>query len=73
VPADHGLLRVALAAVRHLLAFAHHNDALDQALDDLLRQRGGARRHRLFIERLDRILFLVVVADQLRVQRLRQL
>ncbi len=33
----------------------------------------GARRHRFLHEGLDRVVFLVVVADQLRVQRLRQL
>jgi hypothetical protein len=71
--ADHGLLGVALAAIRHFFALAHHDDALDQPLHDFLRKLCGARRHRLVIKRLDRILFLVVVADQLRVQRLRQL
>jgi len=71
--ADHRLLGVALAAIRHLLALAHHDDAFDQALDHLLRKGRGARGHRLVVKRLDRILFLVLVADQLRVQRLRQL
>ena len=50
VAADHRLLGVALAAIRHLLALAHHDDALDQLLDDLLRDLRGARRHRLVVE-----------------------
>src|SRR6266851_4592051 len=62
-----------ISSVRHLFAFAHHHDTLDQALHHLFRKLRGARRHRLVIERLDRVVFLVVVADQLRVQRLRQL
>ncbi|OIQ66908.1 hypothetical protein GALL_515200 [mine drainage metagenome] len=72
VPADHGLLRVALAAIRHPLALAHHDDALDQPLHHLLGQLRGARGHRLLHEALDRIVLLVLVADELRVQRLRQ-
>ena len=36
VAADHGLLGVALAAVRQLLALAQHGDALDDLLDDAL-------------------------------------
>jgi len=51
---------------------AHDHDAFDQALDDLLRNLRGAGGHRLVVKRLDGILFLVVVADQLRVQGLRQ-
>ena len=73
VAADHRLLGVALAAIRHLLALAHHDDALDQLLDDLFRDLRGTRRHRLVVERLDRIVLVVIVADELRVQRLRQL
>ena len=73
VPADHGLLRIALAAIRHFFALAHHHDALDQALHHFLRKLRGARGHRLVHEGLDGVVFLVVVADQLRVQRLRQL
>ena len=36
VTADHRLLGVTLAAIGHLLAVAHDDDALDQLLDDLL-------------------------------------
>ena len=41
VPADHGLLGVALAPVGHALALAHHHDALDDFLHNLLRERGS--------------------------------
>jgi len=72
VAADHGLLGVALAAIRHLLALAHHHDALDEFFDDLFRDLGGAGGHRLLVQRLDRILLVILVADELRVERLRQ-
>ena len=72
VAADNRLLGVTLAAIRHLFALAHHHDALDQALHDLFGKLRSARRHRLVVKRLDRVVFLVVVADQLRVQGLRQ-
>ncbi len=44
VPADDGLLRIALAAVGQPLALAVTLDPLDYALDDLLGDRGGALR-----------------------------
>ncbi len=61
VAADHRLLGIALAAIRHLLALAHHHDALDQLLDDLLRDLRGPRRHRLLVERLDRIVLVLII------------
>ena len=47
VAADHRLLGVALAAVGHALALAHHDDALDDLLDHRLGERRGARGRRL--------------------------
>ena len=73
VAADHRLLGVALAAVGHALALAHDHDALDHLLHHLLRQRRGARRRRLLDEGLDDVVVLVLVGDQLRLQRLREL
>ena len=74
VAADDRLLGVALAAVGQLLALADAHDALDDALDDLLGDLRGARGGRLRDERLDRVVRLVVViGDERRVQRLRQL
>ena len=74
VSADHGLLGVALAAVGQALAFAHPLDALDHPLDDLLRDGRGPGRERRGEHRLDRLVGLVlVVLDQLAVQRLREL
>ncbi len=67
VAADHRLLGVALAAVGQLLALAQALDALDHALDDALGDRGDARRRVLRDQRLDRVVVLVVVLDQLRV------
>ena len=40
VAAHHGFLGVALAAVGHALALAHHHDALDDLFHHLLRQGG---------------------------------
>src|SRR6266852_1121585 len=52
-----------ISAIRHLFALAHHDNALDQFLDDLFRDLRGARRHRLVVEGVDRVVFLVVIAD----------
>ncbi len=74
VAADHGLLGIALAAVGELLAFANHRDALHHLLDHALSERGGARRHRLLDEgRHGLIVLLLVVGDELALERLRQL
>ena len=74
VAADHRLLGVALAAVGQPLAVAVALDPLDHALDDLLRDDGGARRQRRRQHGVDRLVDLVLlVGDQLGVQRLRQL
>jgi VWFA-related protein len=73
VPADHGLLRVALAAAGELFALARDGDALDDLFDHALGERRRARRLRLVEERLDRVVFVLVVGDQLRIERLRQL
>ena len=73
MPADHGLLRIALAPVGHPFALAHHDDALDDFLHDLFRKRGSARRGGLVEERLDNVIVLLVVGDELALQRLRQL
>ena len=74
VAADHGLLGVALAPVRHALALADHGDALHHPLDDALGQGAGARRRGFFHERRDGVVgvLLVLVGDQLALQRLRQ-
>jgi hypothetical protein len=37
-------------------------------LDDLFRDLRGTRRHRLVVIRLDRIVLVVIIADELRVQ-----
>src|ERR1700730_18567959 len=71
--ADHGLLGIALAAVRHALALAHHHDALDHLLHHLLRECGGARGGRLLDESLDDVVLVLLVRDQLRLQWLREL
>ena len=55
-----------------LLALAQHGDALDDLLDDALGQRRGARHRRLVEEGLDGVVLLVLVGDQLALQRLRQ-
>jgi hypothetical protein len=75
MPADHGLLGVALAPVGHLLTFAQHGDALDDLLHHALGHLRGARGLRLLDERRDGIELVVVllVGDQLRGERLRQL
>ncbi len=73
VAADHGLLGVALAAVGHLLALAHHDDALDELLDHLLRDLRRSSRHRFVVEQLDRIVLVLIIADELRVERLGEL
>ena len=73
VAADHGLLGVALAAVGQLLALAQHGDALDDLLDDLLGEPGGARRRRTLDEGLDRVVLVLLVGDELRVERLESL
>ena len=66
VPADHRLLGVALAAVGQLLALAGALDPLDDAFDDPLRDRRGARGGVQLNQRLDRLVVLLVVLDQLR-------
>ena len=71
--ADDSLLGVALAAIRHLLALAHHHDALDQPLHHLLGHLRGARRHRLVEQGLQRLVVVLVVGDELGIERLRQL
>jgi hypothetical protein len=73
MPADHRLLGVALAAVGHALALAQHGDALDDLLHHLLGKSGGARRDRLLQEGLDRVLLVVLVGDELGVERLAEL
>ena len=70
--ADHGFLRVALAAVGHALALAHDDDALDDLLDHLFRQRRSACRGWLLDEGLDNVVIVVLVGDELALQRLRQ-
>ena len=50
-----------------------HDDALDDLLHHLFGQARGARRHRLFEEGFDGVVFVVLVGDELRVERLRQL
>ena len=67
VTADDGLLGVTLAAIRHLLALAHYHDTFDQPLDDFLGDLRGARGHRLLEQGLERIILLIVVADELRI------
>ena len=71
--ADDRLLGVTLAAVGQLFTLADHRDALDHLLDDLFREAGGARRHRPLDELLDIRLVIVLVGDELTLQRLRQL
>ena len=73
VAADDRLLGVALAAVGQLLALAQHGDALDDLLDDLLGELRGARRGGALDEGLDRVVFVVFIGDQLRVERLAEL
>ena len=73
VAADHRLLGVALATVRHFLAGADHGDAFDDLLDDLFRDLSGARRHRLVVIGVQRVVLILVIGDELRVQRLREL
>ncbi len=74
VAADHRLLGVALAAVGQLLALADHRDALDHLLHHALGERGGARRHRLLDEgRHGLVVVLLLLGDELALQRLRQL
>ena len=73
VAADHGFLGIALAAVGQLFALAAALDALDDPLDDALGDLRRARRLVLRDESLDRVvLVLVVIGDELRVERLRQ-
>ena len=55
VPADDGLLGIALAAVGQTLALAGALDPLDHALDDFFRNRGGARGRAHRDQRLDRV------------------
>ena len=72
VAADDRLLGVALAAVGQLLAGA--DGALDDPLDDALGERLGARRGGLGDELGDGLLgVLLLVGEELRVERLRQL
>ena len=67
-----GLLGVALAAVRQLLALAV--EPLDDALDDLLGDLHGPRRGGGRDQRLDGVVLVVLlVGDQRGVERLRQL
>ena len=73
VAADHRLLGVAFAAVGHALALAHHHDTLDDLLNHFLGERCGARRGRTLEEGLDGILFVVLVSDKLRIERLAEL
>ena len=69
VPADDGLLRIALAAAGELLAPAHL--ALDDSLDDPLGERRGAGRGGLRDQRLQRLfLVLLLVGDERGVERL---
>ena len=73
VAADHGFLGVAFAAIRQLFALAAALDPLHDPLDDALGDLGRARRLVLRDESLDRVvLVLVVIGDELRVERLRQ-
>ncbi len=80
VAADRGLLRVALAPVREPPALAALHDPLDDPLDhpfdDALGDQRRALRRRLRVELARRrleVLGLLVVAEQARGQRLRQL
>ena len=73
VAADHRLLGVALAAVGHALALAHHHDALDDLLDHAFGERRDARRLRLLDEGLDGVVLVLLVRDELALQRLREL
>src|SRR5690606_3179801 len=72
VAADDGLLGVALAAVRQLLAVIA-DDALDHALDDLLRDLDSSRCRRLSGQSLNRIILILLIGDKRGVERLRQL
>ncbi len=66
VAADHRFLGVALAPCRQPLALAQHRDALDDLLHHLFGQAGGARRRGPLDEGFHRVLFVVLVGDQLR-------
>ena len=70
VAADDRLLGIALAAVGHALALAQHDDALDDLLNHFLGERRGARGGGTLEEGLDRIVLIVLVGDELRVERL---
>ena len=50
-----------------------HDDALDDLLDDLFGQRRRARRRGLVEEGLDGVVVVLLVGDELALQRLRQL
>ena len=73
--ADDGLLRIALAPVGQALAVGPRPHALDHALDDALGDDRGALR--LWLIRDERgqhfVLLLLLVGEELRVERLRQL
>ena len=71
--ADHGLLGVALAPVRQPIALAAGADAFDHALDDALGEDGGTLNLRLVGShgRQDLVLLILVVGEDLGVERLR--
>src|SRR3990170_2362789 len=72
--ADYRLLRISLAPVRQAVTNRSRVEAFDHALDDTLGDDGSALRLRLV--RGDRsehfVLLLLLVGEELRVERLRQ-
>ena len=77
MPADHGLLRVALAAVGQALALAlaDHDllNAFNNSFTDFFDERCSAGGVRLVDEGLDGVVLVLLVGDQLRGQRLAEL
>ncbi len=71
VPADDSLLGVALATVRQL--FAVTDNTLDDALDDLFRDRDGLCGSRGCNQRLDRVVLVLFILDERGIERLGEL